>query len=182
MNEIQEKVLSELELTTDEFWNVSRTTANFLNMLLKISGAKNLLEIGTSNGYSAIWLADAIASVNGHLTTIEFWENRQQMALENFKKCGLENLITAKIGSAADVLKTIDETFDFVFIDANKSEYIKYFELIHPMLKKGGIIAADNVLSHKEKVAPFVDAIQVHSDYQVEILNLPDGLLLAYKL
>lgn len=68
-----------------------------------------------------------------------------------------------------------------MFIDANKSEYLKYFEAVHPMLKKGGVILADNITSHAKKVQPFVDAISNHKEYQAQILDLPDGLLMAYK-
>ncbi|MDD3436321.1 MAG: O-methyltransferase [Candidatus Gastranaerophilales bacterium] len=176
-----QQVLEELEKTQKDFWNISRQTANFLNMLIKISGAKNVLEIGTSNGYSGIWLAQALKQTGGHLTTIEFYEKRIVLARENFKKCGVDDIITIKQGSACEVLEQLDEIFDFVFIDANKGEYIKYFELIDPKLKNGGIIAADNITSHAEKVAPFVEKIKSDPNYQVEILDLPTGLLLGYK-
>lgn len=182
MNHVQQQVLKELESTAENFWNVSRATANFLSMLIKISGAKNVLELGTSNGYSGIWLAEALKQNDGHLTTVEFWDNRLQIAQENFEKCNLSDLITTKLGSATEVIKMLNDEYDMIFIDANKSEYIKYFNLLHPMLKKGGIIAADNVTSHSEKVKPFIDAINDHPDYQVETLDLPAGLLLAYKL
>ncbi len=182
MNAIVRETLDELEKTANDFWNISPQTANFLSMLLKMTRAKEVLEIGTSNGYSGIWIALAIKEIGGHLTTIEFWDKRQSVAIENFKRCGVSDLITTKLGSALNVLKDdFNKEIDFAFIDANKGEYIKYFELIHPLLKSGGVIAADNVLSHEEKVKPFVDAINAHQDYQVEILNLPAGLLLAYK-
>lgn len=75
-----------------------------------------------------------------------------------------------------------DVKFDFVFIDANKSETLKYFELIHPHLLAGGILAVDNVLSHEEKVKPFITEINAREDYENTILNLPAGLSLARKL
>lgn len=182
MNEATLATLKELEKTSKDFWNISSETANFLNMLIKISKAKEVLEIGTSNGYSAIWLAYALKETGGHLTTIEFWDHRQSMAIENFKKCGVNELITTKLGSALKILEDdFEKQIDFAFVDANKGEYLKYFELIHPLLKSGGIIAADNILSHAEKVKPFVDEIKNHPEYQVEILDLPAGLLLAYK-
>ena len=93
-------------------------------------------------------------------------------------------MITPITGSAFDVMEELfqkGETFDFVFMDANKGEYLKYFELADRMLVEGGIIAADNVLSHEQKVKPFVDAITENSKYQVQILDLPAGLLLARK-
>ena len=181
MDNITQEVLSNLEKTAHDFWNISRQTANFLSILIKATNSKNILEIGTSNGYSGIWIAKALKVTGGKLTTIEFWDKRLCLAEENFKKCGVDDIITTKLGSACDILPTLNENFDFVFIDANKSEYIKYFDIIHPKLNKGGIIAADNITSHAEKVQPFVDKISSHSEYQAQILDLPAGLLLALK-
>ena len=176
------EVLAELEKTQNDFWNIARESANFLNMLIKISNSKNVLEVGTSNGYSGIWLAKALKVTGGKLTSIEFYEKRIVLAQDNFKKCGVDDIITVLQGSACKVLPTIDEEFDFAFVDANKSEYVQYFDIIDPKLKKGGIIACDNITSHPAKVASFVDKINADPNYQVEILDLPAGMLLAYKL
>lgn len=181
----QQLLLEGLEKTQKDFWNIARSSANFLNMLIKISGAKNVVEVGTSNGYSGIWIAKALKETGGHLTTIEYYEKRINLALENFKICEVDDIITIKQGSACDVLDELcsEDNFsiDFAFIDANKGEYIKYFEIIDTKLKKGGIIAADNITSHPDKVATFVDKIKSSPDYQVEILDLPGGMLIAYK-
>ena len=96
--------------------------------------------------------------------------------------CGVDEIITIKQGVACDVLEEIDFEIDFAFIDANKSEYIKYFDIINPKLKKGAIITADNITSHPDKVVDFVEKIKSDTNYQVEILDLPGGLLVAYKL
>lgn len=185
MDENTLKVLAELEKTQKDFWNISKESANFLNMLIKISRVKKVVEVGTSNGYSGIWIAKALKETGGkrsHLTTIEYYEKRIELAKENFKKCGIDDIITIKQGSACDVLETIDYGIDLAFIDANKSEYIKYFELIDPKLHSGGIIVADNITSHAEKVAPFVEKIKSDPNYQVEILDFPGGMLVGYKL
>ncbi len=184
MNSTTIEILEKLEKTADEFWNVSHQTGNFISMLIKATGAKNVLELGTSNGYSGLWISDALQYTNGHLTTLEFWEKRQCLARDYIAKCGLSDYVTFKIGQAYDIITTElqNEQYDLVFIDANKQEYIKFFEAVHPLLKKGGIILADNITSHAQKVQPFVEAISNHSEYQVQILDLPDGLLMAYKL
>lgn len=177
------ETLDRLEKTADEFWNISHQTGNFISMLIKLMNAKNVLELGTSNGYSALWIAEALQTTGGHLTTVEFWEKRQCLARENIEKCGLSDYVTFKIGQAYDVVKNeINEKFDLVFIDANKQEYIKFFEVVHPLLNKNGVILADNITSHAEKVKNFVEAISNHEEYQVQVLDLPDGLLMAYKL
>lgn len=178
----EQAILEKLERTQEDFWNISRSSANFLNMLIKISGAKNVVEVGTSNGYSGIWLAKALKVTGGHLTTIEYYEKRIALARENFKQCEVDDIITIKQGSACEVLETIDFEIDLAFIDANKSEYIKYFDIINPKLKTGGIILADNITSHTQKVAPFVEKIKNDPNYQVEILDLPAGMLMGLKL
>lgn len=179
---VLDETLSELEKTQKDFWNVSRATGNFLNMLVKIRNAKNVLEIGTSNGYSGLWFLDALKSTNGHLTTIEYYDKRQSIARANFDKCGFSGMYTPILGSACEILEefTEDKKFDFVFIDANKREYVKNFELIKPHLLPNAIIAADNVNSHREKVQTFLDAIYTDTDFQTEILDFPAGLSVSY--
>ena len=171
-NENTLDILSSLDKTREDFWNVDNESANFLNL--------------TSNGYSAIWLAQALKETGGKLTTIEFWDNRLNVAVENFKKARVDDIIEPKLGQAIMILEEMvysknPPVFDFIFIDANKSEYIKYFKLIHPMLKKGGIIAADNILSHYKKVLPYIEAITSHPDYQSQLIPMDTGILVSYK-
>lgn len=179
-----EKVFQELEATQKQFWNVARSTGNFLNMLIKMNHCKYGLEIGTSNGYSGIWQAMAFKENGGKLMTIEFYDKRQVVALENFKRCEVDDVIDSRVGDACTILEYLkeNEIFDYVFIDASKPQYLKYFELIKPHLKKGGIICADNVTSHRAKVQDFLDTIIADKDFQTEILDLPAGLSLSYKL
>lgn len=177
------KKLDELEKTQKEFWNISRQTGNFLNMLVKMTDAKNVFEIGTSNGYSGLWLLEGLYSTHGHLTTVEFYDKRQSVAKENFNLCGFEGLYTTLLGDACEILRELtDETkYDLVFIDANKREYIDYYKLIKPHLSENAIIAADNVNSHREKVQPFLDSIMEDKEFQTEILDFPGGLSLSYR-
>lgn len=181
---ILEERLAELEKTQKDFWNVSRATGNFLNMLVKMNNSKNILEIGTSNGYSGLWFLSALKTTNGHLTTIEYYDKRQSIARKNYDECGFKGMYTPLLGSAVDLLKELKEEdkFDFVFIDANKREYVEYFKLIKPHLTKNAIITADNINSHREKVQTFLDEIYADKDFQTEILDLPAGLSVSYKL
>ncbi|MCR5265831.1 MAG: class I SAM-dependent methyltransferase [Cyanobacteria bacterium RUI128] len=184
MDAVLENTLNELEITQREFWNVARQTGNFLNMLVRMNNSKSVLEIGTSNGYSGLWFLDALKLTGGHLYTIEYYEKRQSVAVENYNKCAFKGMYTPLLGQACDLLRALepDKKFDFVFIDANKREYIEYFEIIKPHLLPNSIIAADNVNSHREKVQPFLDAIYADADFQTEILDLPGGLSVSYKL
>lgn len=181
------EILQSLDKTREDFWNVDNESANFLNILVKSNNTKNALEIGTSNGYSSIWLAQALKTTGGKLTTIEFWDNRLNVAIENFKKAELSSIIEPKLGQAVMILEEMAYSpnppiFDFIFIDANKSEYIKYFKLVDKMLKKGGIIAADNILSHYKKVEPYVLEITSRTDYQSQLIPLDTGIMISYKL
>ena len=185
-----QEVLLSLEKTQKEFWNIDRNTANFLNMLIKIHNSKNALELGTSNGYSGIWLADALKHTGGKLTTIEFWDKRQSVARENFRLCNVDDIIETKLGSALLILDEMSgeieqglrEPFDFIFIDANKLEYIQYFHKVDPLLKSGGIIAADNTISHAKKVEPYLKALVEHPSYQNQMLNFEAGLFVSLKI
>ena len=182
-DEVTTNTLAELEKTQKDFWNIPRKTAVLINTFIKMMGVKNALEIGTSNGYSGIWIAKALKQTGGKLTTIEYYEKRQSVAIENFKKCSVDNIIRPLQGSACDIIETFssEEKFDFVFIDANKREYVKYFELIKPHLTEKALIVADNITSHAEKVQTFIDAIDADNDFQYEIVEVPGGILVAYK-
>ena len=184
MNTIASNISDELEKTQHEFWNISHQTAEFISMLIKISKVKNVLEIGTSNGYSTLWIADALkdAGAGGHLTTIEFYEKRQSIARENIEKAGLSDFVTFRQGRALDIISDLDFIPDMIFIDANKSEYIQYFDTFKDKLQKGSIILADNVVSHAAKVSNFLDEIKNDTRYQSQVLDLPAGLLMALKV
>ena len=185
-----EEILSNLEKTKNSFWNLDRDCANFLNTLIKIKNAKNVLEIGTSNGYSGIWILKALKETKGKLTTVEYWEKRQSVARANFSKCVPEVYAESKIGAAVIVLEDMldeikqnkREKFDFVFIDANKKEYIEYFELIDKMINKGSVILADNILTHYKKVEDYVSTLFNNPSYQSQILPFGAGMMLSYKI
>ena len=183
MDEVTAGVLAELEKTQKDFWNVPRKTGVLMNSFIKMMNIQNALEIGTSNGYSGIWLAKALKQTGGKLTTIEFYEKRQSIAKENFKICGVDDVVRPIQGSACEVLASFDENekFDFVFIDACKREYVKYFEIIKPHLTSKALIVADNIISHAEKVQDFIDAVDADDEFQYEILEVPGGILVAYR-
>lgn len=182
-DKVTTETLKELEKTQKDFWNIPRKTGVLINTFIKMMEVKNALEIGTSNGYSGLWIAKALKQTGGKLTTIEYYDKRQSVAIENFKKCGVDDIIRPLQGSACDILEsfTPEEKFDFVFIDANKREYVKYFELIKPHLTKKALIIADNIISHAEKVQTFIDAIDADDEFQYEIVEVPGGILVAYR-
>jgi len=154
-----QKLLRELEKFGKEnsMFNVSRECGEFLYQLVKQFRPNSILEVGMSNGYSTIWLASAAKEYGGDVTAIEANPERIKLAKENFKKAGFDNIRILK-GKALDVLKELDEEFDFVFLDASKEEYLDYIKCI--MLAKGAVIAAHNVISHKKKMKDFLDFVR----------------------
>jgi len=138
---------------------ITKETGEMLNMILRLNNAKNMLEIGTSTGYSTIWCAEAISDNLGGIITIEQNPNKIKRAKENFQKSGLSDMISIKEGLAMKTLEELNSQkkyhgfFDFVFIDADKENIIKYFDLIFPMVSTNGIIITDNML-YPEKYRP----------------------------
>ncbi len=138
----------------DRMLAITPDTGQFYNILLRAIKAKKVLEIGTSVGYSALWFADAILDHGGEIITIEQNPAKIKRALTNFQEAEISSNIEIKEGFAIELLRDLSdliksnskEQFDFAFLDADKENLIAYFDLILPMVKKGGIIAADNML------------------------------------
>ena len=166
-----------------------------LEILVKISGAKNIVEIGTYTGYASIFLARGLAAT-GKLTTIDINEELEEMVQDFFNQSGLEDKIDYRIGDALEVIPTLSGPFDFVFIDADKRNYVNYYDLVVDKMKPGGLILADNILwsgkvlsKNRKKVEKDTATIlafneKVNADQRVENVILPirDGIMLARKL
>jgi len=146
---------------------ITKETGEMLNMILRLNNVKNMLEIGTSTGYSTIWCAEAISDNLGEIITIEQNPNKIKRAQENFQKAELSDRIIIKEGLAMKALKELNsqekyrDFFDFVFIDADKENIVEYFDLIFPMVSTNGIIVTDNML-YPEKYRP---EMKKFSDY-----------------
>ena len=169
-----DRLLQELEDFNQRhaMFNVPRKDGILLRMLVEMSGAKNALEIGTSNGYSAIWIGSGLKITGGHLTTIEILPEKVKMARENFKKAGLSKVVTVIEGNAFKVLPDLEGPFDFVFLDAGKSDYYDFFKIFYPKVKKGGIIAAHNAISFAGAMRDYLDAVSNHPDLETVIVSV----------
>lgn len=179
----QLKLLKRLEKNGREFWNVNRETAFLIYFFTRISKAKKVLEIGTSNGYSGIWIAAALSGKpGGVLYTIESNEKRFEMAQKNFGKTGFNCVIVQIKGHAPEVLSELSEQkFDLIFLDATKEEYLSYFNFAENNLRKGGILLADNVISHRNKLKNFLEAVENNDSFSSEVIDTGGGLLVAFK-
>ena len=151
----------------DRMLAITKETGELLNMILRIKNAKNMLEIGTSTGYSTMWCAEAIREQSGKIITIEQNPSKIKRAKENFQKAGIADTIMIREGLAMKILQELSlqkeykDYFDFVLIDADKENIIEYFDLILPMTSVGGVIVTDNML-YPEKYKP---DMKLFSDY-----------------
>jgi len=165
-----------------------------LQMISNMVQPKNVLEIGTYTGYSAICLAQGLQE-DGKLTTIDINEELEDMAFRYICDAGLDEKISQLIGNAADIIPELDETFDLVFIDADKQNYNLYYDLVFNKVPIGGFILADNVLYEGEVVLPHDEQSKnakamhafnekVKNDHRVEHVLLPlrDGIMIARKI
>lgn len=165
-----------------------------LQMISHMKQPKYVLELGTYTGYSAICLAQGLQK-DGHLHTIDINEELEDMCFRYFCEAGLEGKITQHIGKAADIIPTLNETFDLVFIDADKPNYGNYYDMVFDKVAMGGIILADNVLFEGDVLLPdeqqsknaramhaFND--KVRKDHRVEQVLLPlrDGIMMMRKI
>ena len=169
-----------------------RLQGRFLSMLSRLVQPQYILEIGTFTGYSALCLAEGLTPT-GNLHTIEIRQEDAETAKAYFDRSAYANQIHLMIGAAATIIPQLPFTWDLVFIDADKTGYIEYYELVVPRLRKGGLIIADNVLFHGQvletvisgKNAKAIHAFNEHvkSDPRVEtsLVTLRDGLLLIRK-
>jgi len=162
--------------------NITPDVGLFLNILVKATKATSILEIGTSNGYSTIWLGLATQENNGQLITIEGDSRKVKMAKENLEKAGLVNTVKLIEGDAKETLRILDKEFDFVFLDAEKEDYLEFFDLIFPKLKIGGVIVADNVISHAEDLKEYVDYVRANPDTQSVLVPIGRGEELTLKI
>lgn len=177
-------VLDRIDSTRTEknaTWNIDKTTGEFLNSLVRAKKVMRILEIGTSTGYSGIWLAEALPE-NGELVTVESHAERFEIAKTHFEESGLTKKITQVKGHAPEILDSIEGTFDLMFFDATKYEHISYFENLEDRLNPNGIIITDNITSHSEELADYIDFVEKKQNFQSSILSIGTGLMVSTKL
>lgn len=162
--------------------NITRDTGEFLAVLVKATKAKNILEIGTSNGYSTLWLAEAAQSTQGHVTTVEYAEYKIALAAKNFERAGLAGQITQKHGDAGALLvDTPDASVDLLFLDSERSEYVGWRPNIKRVIKPGGLLVVDNATSHESEMAPFMELVRQDSDFTTSLVPVGNGEFLAVR-
>ena len=150
-------------------WNVPYEDGKVLYNLVIKGGYKRALEIGTSTGHSAIWIARALSKTGGRLITIENDKGRYKKALRNFKEAGLETHIDARFADAHQLVGKLEGPFDFVFSDADKEWYVQYFKDVDPKLLVGGCFTAHNVTDAFAGIKEFLDYVKRIPNYRTRI-------------
>lgn len=140
--------------------NVTPDTGRLLWILVQAARATRILEVGTSNGYSTIWLADAAHTTGGRVVTLEKNADKVRLARENLARAGLADRVEIREGDAARTLADLAGPFHFVFLDADRARYSAYLDLVLPKLVPGGLLVADNVISHAQELADYLTRVR----------------------
>jgi len=166
--------------------NTTPEDAMMLRILVESRNAQRGIEVGSATGYGAIQMGTAFERTGGHLFTLEIAPEMVKTCREYVEKMGLEKSVTCIEGDALKTLPELEGEFDFVFIDAVKVDYFKYFQLIEPKLKPGAVIVADNVIISAKEMKDYLDYVQKSPDYDTVIIRASDekkdGMAISYKI
>jgi predicted O-methyltransferase YrrM len=162
--------------------NITRDTGEFLAVLIRATLARRVLEIGTSDGYSTLWLASAARAIGGSVTTVEFSDYKIGLASKNFDRSGLAAYISLVHDDAGRVLeRSVDSAFDFLFLDSERPEYPGWWPNLRRVLRPGGLLVVDNASSHPEEMAPFVAIVKADTSFTTSLVPVGNGEFLAVK-
>jgi predicted O-methyltransferase YrrM len=159
--------------------NLEPDTAHLISLLIRLSGRRQVLEIGTSNGYSTIWLAWAVG-VLGHVTSLDRSAEKHTLAEQNIKRSGLQDRVELITGDATAIVEKLTGPFDTVFFDADRTSAPAQLQILLPKLAPGTLLLADNVLSHPEEIAGYLDALAAIPHLDTMVISVGKGLSIAY--
>jgi predicted O-methyltransferase YrrM len=177
-----QQLLSEIRRADTGMLAVSEEDGRFLRLMVAASRAKQAVEIGGASGYSGIWIGLGLRETGGRLVTIEYDAKRAQELKANIKRAGLDDIVTAVAGDAFKEVPKVQGPIDFVFIDAWKPDYKKYFDMVYPKLAPGGLILAHNVVNKRAEMLPFLEAIEGKPDLLTTIVSPSgEGISVSWK-
>jgi predicted O-methyltransferase YrrM len=162
--------------------NITPDTGEFLLVLVRAMKARRSLEIGTSNGYSTLWLAHAVEPLKGKVTTLEIAPHKAEMARANFERAGLAAYIDLQLGNAGDLMgRQAPASFDFIFLDTSREQYVPWWPTVDSILAPGGLIVADNAVSHAGEMEAFMQLVRRAPGFRTSLVPVGNGEFLALK-
>jgi predicted O-methyltransferase YrrM len=177
-----DKILADIRAKDHGQLAVSEEDGRFLRLLVASTGRRRALEIGGASGYSAIWIGQGLRATGGKLVTIEYDPVRAKELAENIRRAGMTDVVQVVSGDAFAEIPKLSGTFDFVFLDAWKRDYKRFFELVYPRLDKGGLFTAHNVVNKRSEMGDFLDAIQRNPSLWTSIVAPSgEGISLSWK-
>ena len=179
-----EKLIAPMEPDGPKYLSVPRQDGRFLNLLVRMARARNILEIGAAHGYFAIWMGAGLEETDGHLTTLEILADRVEMARKHVGQAGLSHRITFKEGDAHQLVPALEGPFDLVFLNADKSGLVDYFQRLFPKkLSPGAILVAWGAIQQRAKMKEYLDLVGSHPDFDTVVLSatMEDGFAVSAR-
>jgi len=182
-NPAAEAVLRSIRAADSGQLAVSEEDGRFLRVMIAANRTRRALEIGAASGYSAIWIGLGLRETGGRLVTIEYDPARAREAAANVRRAGLADIVQVVAGDAFVEFPRLGGTFDFVFLDAWKRDYKRFFDLVFPRLDRGGLLLAHNVVNKRDEMSDYLLAVQRHPDLLTAIVSPSgEGVAVSHRL
>jgi predicted O-methyltransferase YrrM len=162
--------------------NITHETGAFLALLVRAIKARRVLEIGTSNGYSTLWLAYAVQRAGGRVITVERSAHKAELARRNFERAGLSSSITLQQAEAGRFYEEqSNSSYEFIFLDSDRGEYTGWWASLRRILMAGGLLVVDNAVSHENELRGFVELVRTFPGYMISLVPVGKGELVILK-
>jgi predicted O-methyltransferase YrrM len=162
--------------------NITPETGKLLSILVRATKAKRVLEIGTSNGYSTLWLAEAVQALAGKLVTVELAPAKAALAHDNFERAGLSPWIRQEVTEGGKFLREqLSSSCDLLFLDSEREQYVAWWPWIQQILAPGGLLIVDNAVSHAAEMESFIQLVRATAGYSALTVPIGKGELLVLK-
>src|SRR5262245_43528797 len=193
IDELHARIKRENEqISADQSFNVDHfalaagpETASFLNLLIRTMGAKHIVEVGTSIGYTAVWLGEAARATGGHVVGMEAIATKHKQALDHLSRAGLADAVEVRFGDAKQIVRELIGPIDLVFVDAWKDDYIAYFDALLPKLRVGGCIVADNITypsTFQEEMRRYQAHVRAQPNVRSTLLSIGNGEEMSVRI